>query len=81
MKQLCKKENINVLACCEHARWNVEKLILGFKPLSSEDWYNIESCFGTERNKRISKLKKMKIIQDILISVLAEIFAEFIQVI
>lgn len=58
MKQLCKKENINVLACCEHARWNVEKLILGFKPLSSEDWYNIESCFGTERNKRISKLKK-----------------------
>ena len=58
MKELCKKENIKALACCEHARWNVEKLIMEFSPLSPEDLYNIESCFGAERNKRISKLKK-----------------------
>ena len=60
MKELCKKENITALACCEHARWNVEKLIMEFSPLSPEDWYKIECSFGTERNKIVTKLKKAK---------------------
>ena len=60
MKELCKKENITALACCEHVRWNVEKLIMEFSPLSPEDWYKIECSFGTDRNKIVTKLKKAK---------------------
>lgn len=57
MKQISKKENLNALARCEHARWNVEKLILGFEPLLEKDWYELENCFGKERNKKIKDFK------------------------
>lgn len=49
---------IDTLARCEHTRWNAEKLIMGFTPLLQEDWYQLESCFGGERNALIKKWKK-----------------------
>ena len=59
MKKICEEKTITSLARCEHARWNVEKLIMGFKPLSMEDWYEIETCFGDERKRKIKALKKI----------------------
>lgn len=58
MKEICKEENINALARCEHSRWNVEKLIMGFSPLQECDWFELENCFGKERNDKIKTLKK-----------------------
>lgn len=58
MKEICKGENLNALARCEHARWNVEKLIMGYQPLVESDWYELENCFGKERDDKIKKLKK-----------------------
>lgn len=58
MKKICDAKTITALAKSEHARWNVEKLIMGFQPLEMEDWYEIESCFGSERKDKIKKLKK-----------------------
>lgn len=58
MKEICKGENLNALARCEHSRWNVEKLIMGFEPLLEKDWYELECCFGKERNDKIKRLKK-----------------------
>lgn len=58
MKVICKENVITSLARCEHSRWNVEKLIMGFTPLTKEDWYDIESCFGKERRNMIKGLKK-----------------------
>ena len=58
MKVICKENIITSLARCEHSRWNVEKLIMGFSPLKPEDWYKIESCFGKERRNLIKRLKK-----------------------
>lgn len=60
MKEICKAENLNALARCEHSRWNVEKLILDFEPLLEKDWYELENCFGEERNDKIKYLKKKK---------------------
>lgn len=31
---------------------------MGFAPLTMEDWYEIESCFGKERRNMIRELKK-----------------------
>lgn len=58
MKSICDEGIITSLAQCEHSRWNVEKLIMGFTPLTKEDWYEIESCFGKERRNMIKELKK-----------------------
>ena len=58
MKAICDEGIITSLAQCEHSRWNVEKLIMGFSPLTKEDWYEIESCFGKERRNMIRELKK-----------------------
>lgn len=60
MKEICKAENLNALARCEHSRWNVEKLIMGYEPLLEKDWYELENCFGKERNDKIKYLKKKK---------------------
>lgn len=62
-KEICKKENdkaenLNALARCEHSRWNVEKLIMKFYPFQESDWYELENCFGKEREKRIRDLRK-----------------------
>ena len=64
-KEICKEENgkaknLNALARCEHSRWNVEKLIMDFYPLQESDWYELENCFGEERNDKIRYLKKKK---------------------
>ena len=60
MQNICKAENLNALARCEHSRWNVEKLILDFEPLLEKDWYELENCFGKERDDKIKYLKKKK---------------------
>lgn len=51
------KDNIMSLAMCEHARWNVEKLINGFLPLTAKEQYEDNLCFGTSRNSYRKKLK------------------------
>lgn len=57
MKTIRDKNTINALVRCEHARWNVERLILGYRPLENEELYDIECCFGQERNDKIKKYK------------------------
>lgn len=52
------RKNLKRLAQCEHARWNVEKLILGFRPLSDEQRWHDESIFGEERKAFRKQLKK-----------------------
>lgn len=52
------KANLTVLAKCEHARWNVEKLILGFSPLSDKERMADEQKFGEARKQYRKKLKK-----------------------
>lgn len=42
-------DNLEIIARCEHSRWVVEKLILGFAPFSKEDMYKDEELFGKER--------------------------------
>lgn len=49
--------NLQAMAKCEHARWNVEKLILGFSPLTSEEQYEDNRRFGSARNSYRKKLK------------------------
>lgn len=52
------KDNIAKLAKCEHARWNVEKLILGFRPLSDKEHFQDERLFGNERKDYRKSLKQ-----------------------
>lgn len=52
------KENIASLAMCEHASWNVEKLINGFVPLTAKEHYEDNIHFGASRNSYRKKLKK-----------------------
>lgn len=52
------KANLTVLAKCEHARWNVEKLILGFSPLTDEERAIDELKFGKSREQYRKELKK-----------------------
>lgn len=58
MMKMSDERIITALARCEHSRWNVEKLIMGFTPLKRADWYEIESCFGGDRKHKIKELKK-----------------------
>lgn len=55
--QKALKKNINPLVKSEHARWNVEKLILGFRPLNAKEKFNYECKFGDERKAEIKSLK------------------------
>lgn len=52
------KDNIESLARCEHARWNVEKLLLGFRPLSEKEHLEDEQLFGKDRKDYRKALKK-----------------------
>lgn len=52
------KDNIESLARCEHARWNVEKLLLGFRPLSEKEHLEDEQRFGKDRQEYRKQLKK-----------------------
>lgn len=51
-------KNLENISRCEHSRWVVEKLILGFKPLTLEDHYNDAELFGRARENQRNKLKK-----------------------
>lgn len=57
MAKLCDQNTINTLVRCEHSRWNVERLIMGYSPLSKEELYDIECCFGKERKNKIRNYK------------------------
>lgn len=50
--------NLKAMAKCEHARWNVEKLILGFSPFSPQEQYEYNRRFGSSRSSYRNKLKK-----------------------
>ena len=52
------KANLTTLAKCEHARWNVEKLILGFSPLTDKERIEDELKFGKAREQYRKGLKK-----------------------
>lgn len=52
------KDNVEILAKCEHARWNVEKLLLGFRPLLDEEYLADEQMFGAEKKAYRKQLKK-----------------------
>lgn len=46
------------LSQCEHNRWVVEKLILGYEPLGKEEKFAYEHLFGDERSAYWKSLKK-----------------------
>lgn len=51
-------ENYNeALSKSEHARWVVEKLIMGFRPLSPEEHVEDEEMFGDTKKRNRKKLK------------------------
>ena len=64
MKTLCSEDDnykvLNALAYCEHNRWNVERLIMGFSPLGSKDRFELECIFGKERKCKIRDFKNEK---------------------
>lgn len=50
------KDNITQLAYTEHARWNVEKLILGYRIFTPEEKHHDNKSFGDEKKEyRINK--------------------------
>ena len=51
-------KKLQAMAKCEHARWNVEKLILGFSTLTPEELYEDNCRFGSSRNSYRKELKK-----------------------
>lgn len=55
------KGNLKSLAMCEHARWNVEKLLLGFRPLSEKEHIEDEQLFGRDRAAYRKSLKNQGI--------------------
>lgn len=64
MNMLCSESDeyktINALAYCEHNRWNVERLIMGFSPLEDKDRFDLECVFGKERKNKIKFFKNEK---------------------
>lgn len=52
--------NLKAMARCEHARWNVEKLILGFSPFGPQEHYEYNCRFGSSRSSYRNGLKKNK---------------------
>ena len=49
------------LSHCEHNRWVVEKLILGYEPLGREERFKYEQFFGDERTAYWKSLKKKEV--------------------
>ena len=45
------------LSLSEHIRWVVEKLIMGYRPLNDQEWFQYESCFGNQRKSYAKALK------------------------
>lgn len=46
------------LSRSEHARWMVEKLIMGYRPMNDEELFVYESYCGKKRKDYVKKLKK-----------------------
>lgn len=57
--KLLIEENMIALARSEHARWNVEKLILGFRPYTREESYKDELLYASNYQEE-RKLMKTK---------------------
>ena len=53
----CWERNEERLSISEHTRWVVEKLILGFRPLDTNERIHYESLFGTQRKEYAKMLK------------------------
>ena len=54
--QQCFYDSIDAMARSEHSRWNVEELILGFRPLMPDEKYKFSTLIGKEKdNYRKSK--------------------------
>ena len=51
------EDNLWALARCEHNRWNVEKLILGFRPLSPKEVFEDNTLFGSDKKAFRKRLK------------------------
>lgn len=56
--ELSKKDKFQKLCACEHSRWVVEKLILGYRPLGPEERYEDETRLGEEKASYRKKLKR-----------------------
>lgn len=54
----CKEENNELLSKSEHARWAVDKLIMGFRPLNQQERIQEERLFGREKKEFRNQLKK-----------------------
>jgi hypothetical protein len=54
----CKDEGYEALSISEHARWVVDKLIMGFRPLNQQERFQDERLFGKEKSQFRSQLKK-----------------------
>lgn len=52
------RKYIAKLSSCEHYRWVVEKLILGYKPLGKNEIFAYEHLFGNQRKDYLKRLKK-----------------------
>ena len=52
------EECIEGLSKSEHARWVVEKLIMGFRPITERERMEAECLFGAERRQFFNQLKK-----------------------
>ena len=51
------EDNNEALSVSEHARWVVERLIMGYRSLNDSERFKYQSLFGDQRNKYIKKLK------------------------
>ena len=51
------KRTNQALSLSEHSRWLIEKLIMGYRPLSDEERLKYESCFGAVRKAYGKSLK------------------------
>ncbi len=54
-------KNLRALSYLEHARWNVEKLILGYRPYNAKEWYEYVFKSQDEKKAYVKKLKDRKI--------------------
>lgn len=52
------KKNILPLSRSEHSRWVAEKLIMGFRPWTSQEHYHYDRLFGDAKQHYYSTLKK-----------------------
>lgn len=50
--------NLKHFAKCEHSRWNVEKLILGFREWNAQESYEYEFLYGSEAKDYRDRKKK-----------------------